>query len=201
MPYSLAAFEERWYSRAATLAPTADGDIALEHVKKDVGAWRKAAVLIALTQKDGEGRIIFTERARHLREHSGQIAFPGGKIEESDKTPEEAALRETYEEIGLSASHIRLLGRQPLYYTGTGFEIAPVVGVVKEQQPFMINAGEVASVFDVPLSFLMNPANHLRERRVIHGKERLFYALTYRGYYIWGATAGMIRALYERLYQ
>lgn len=200
-PYSLASFEKRWRTRPAPLAVTGDSFIKLGRVKENTAQWRQAAVLITLIERDGEARIILTQRACQLRDHSGQIAFPGGKIEETDKTPEEAALREAHEEIGLSGAQVRILGCQPLYYTGTGFEITPVVAIAEPPFSFQIDAAEVAAVFDVPLSFLMNPTNHLREKRLIHGEERLFYAMAYQDYYIWGATAGMIRALFERLYQ
>lgn len=199
--YSVTEFEKRWNTRKALLQPSGDSAVSIAGDKKTNRYWRQAAVFIGLVERDGEARIILTKRAQGMRDHSGQISFPGGKVEKADETFEKTALREANEEIGLCEMNVRLLGRQPFYYTGTGFEIAPIIGIIEKPQTFISNGFEVALIFEVPLSFLMNPANHVRDKRDINAKEYIFYAMSYKDHYIWGATAGMIRLLYERLYQ
>jgi 8-oxo-dGTP pyrophosphatase MutT (NUDIX family) len=144
--------------------------------------------------------VIFTKRTATLRKHSGQIAFPGGSIDPTDISPEMAAIRETEEEIGLAGSFVETVGRLPNYLASTGFRITPVLGVVTPGFALTLNPAEVDDVFDVPLSFLMDPANHTRDRRVIDGIDRHFYRMPYETRMIWGITAGIVRTLYERLY-
>ena len=157
-----------------------------------------AAVLIPVVAHESGVTILLTQRSGALRTHAGQIAFPGGKIDPPE-TAVEAALREAEEEIGLSGRHIEPIGYMDYYYTGTGFRIAPIVAIVTPPFDLTINRQEVDDAFEVPLSFLMEPGNHQRITRSNDG--RTFLAMPYGERYIWGATAGMLRHLYERLYR
>lgn len=161
---------------------------------------RDAAVLIPVVDHEEGATIILTQRTTTMRNHSGQIAFPGGKIDPEDPTPEYAALREADEEIGLAGNHVDVIGRLPDYVTGSGFRIAPVLSVVRPGFDLTINPDEVDAAFEVPLAFLMDPANHRRQSRVWNNQKRFFYEMPFGERYIWGVTAGIIRTLYERLY-
>ncbi|WP_077106512.1 CoA pyrophosphatase [Agrobacterium sp. DSM 25558] len=161
---------------------------------------KDAAVLVPVVDYGDEARVIFTQRTSTLRKHSGQISFPGGGIDKEDRSPEDAALRETEEEIGLSRSYVETVGRLPDYISGTGFRIKPVLSVVKPGFDLTLNPTEVDEVFEVPLSFLMNPTNHKRGSRIFQGRERFFYEMPYGERYIWGITAGIMRSIYERFY-
>ncbi len=161
---------------------------------------RDAAVLIPVVDHEEGATIILTQRTTTMRNHSGQIAFPGGKIDPEDPTPEDAALREADEEIGLAGNHVDVIGRLPDYVTGSGFRIAPVLSVVRPGFDLTINPDEVDAAFEVPLAFLMDPANHRRQSRVWNNQKRFFYEMPFGERYIWGVTAGIIRTLYERLY-
>ena len=161
---------------------------------------RDAAVLVPVVDRGPGATMLLTQRTDRLRQHSGQIAFPGGAIDPEDDTAEHAALREANEEIGLAAERAEIIGNLPRYLTGSGFSITPVLAVVKTPFDLHPNPDEVADIFEVPLSFLMNPANHRRESRILNGKERFYYAMPYNERFIWGITAGIIRGLYERLY-
>ncbi|MDQ1196259.1 8-oxo-dGTP pyrophosphatase MutT (NUDIX family) [Rhizobium sp. SORGH_AS 787] len=161
---------------------------------------KDAAVLVPVIDDGDEARVIFTQRTKTLRNHSGQISFPGGGIDAQDRSPEEAALRETEEEIGMSHRFIETVGRMPDYISGTGFRIKPVLAVVRRGFTLTPNPAEVDEVFEVPLSFLMNPANHSRGSRMFQGRERFFYEMPYGERYIWGITAGIVRSIYERFY-
>jgi len=144
--------------------------------------------------------MLFTQRAEETPAHPGQISFPGGRVQESDADAVETALRETWEEIGLERRFIEALGAWDQYETGTGFRITPIVGLVEPGFELKLDPREVASVFEAPLSFLFDPANHERREGNWRGYKRTYYAMPYGDRFIWGATAGMIRALYERLY-
>ncbi|MGN8169625.1 NUDIX hydrolase [Agrobacterium sp. 22117] len=161
---------------------------------------KDAAVLVPVINDGDEARVIFTQRTKTLRNHSGQISFPGGGIDAQDRSPEEAALRETEEETGMSRRFIETVGRMPDYISGTGFRIKPVLAVVRPGFTLTPNPAEVDEVFEVPLSFLMNPANHSRGSRMFQGRERFFYEMPYGERYIWGITAGIVRSIYERFY-
>lgn len=161
---------------------------------------RDAAVLIPVVDRGPEATLLLTQRTDTLRKHSGQVAFPGGAIDPEDGTAEQAALREAHEEIGLASERAEIVGNLPRYLTGSGFSITPILAVVKTPFDVHPNPDEVADIFEVPLSFLMNPANHRQESRIWNGRERFYYAMPYRDRFIWGITAGIIRGLYERLY-
>lgn len=165
---------------------------------EDGGRRTPAAVLFPLVQRD-ELTVLLTQRTAHLKAHPGQISFPGGRIEPDDESPLAAALRETEEEIGLSRQHVAVLGYLPNYFTGTGFEVTPVVGLI--QPPFELkkDAFEVAEIFEVPLAHFLAPANYHRMAVHYEGRRRSFYNIPYQHRFVWGATAGMIRTLFERL--
>ncbi|KQS99144.1 MULTISPECIES: CoA pyrophosphatase [unclassified Rhizobium] len=161
---------------------------------------KDAAVLVPVIDDGDEARVIFTQRTKTLRKHSGQVAFPGGAVDPEDDTPERAALRETEEEIGLDRRFVQTVGRLPHYMAMSGFRITPILGIVQPGYDLELNPTEVAAVFDVPLSFLMNPDNHGRGQATWKGAERHFYSMPYGDQHIWGITAGIVRMLYERLY-
>ncbi len=158
-----------------------------------------AAVLVPLVTRPDDMSVLLTLRAQHLAAHAGQISFPGGRQEESDRDSIEAALRETEEEVGLPRDHIEVIGRLDTYVTSTGFEVTPVVGLVRAPYPVKLDPFEVAELFEVPLAFILDPANHQRQSREFKGRQRTFYVLPYQHRYIWGATAGMLVNLAEVL--
>ncbi len=162
--------------------------------------YRDAAVLMPVVARQGEASVLLTQRTPHLSSHAGQIAFPGGKIEPSDADAGAAALREAAEEIGLDPRKVEIVGYLDPYLTRTGYRIVPVLGRVGPAMTLRLNTNEVEEVFEVPLSFLMDAANHRQGSRVLLGAERRFYEMPYEGRYIWGVTAGIIRALYERVF-
>ena len=147
-----------------------------------------------------EPTVLLTQRSAHLNDHAGQIAFPGGKIDATDASPVDAALREAEEEVGLSRDFVEPIGYLDLYGTAFGFRILPTVARVRPGFALTINHSEVDDAFEVPLSFLMNPANHQLHSKEFRGMERFYYAMPFAERYIWGATAGMLRVLYERIY-
>ena len=161
------------------------------------GPLRPAAVLVPIVLRESEPTLLLTRRTDHLHHHPGQVSFPGGRVEEQDTSPIETALRETEEEISLARHHVELLGCLPQYRTGTGFDVTPVVGLVTPPFELSPDAFEVAEVFEVPLSFLLDEANHQLHRVEVRGKLREYYAMPYGDYFIWGATAGMIVSLYR----
>lgn len=160
-----------------------------------------AAVLFPIVLRDDGQTVLLTQRTAHLKDHGGQISFPGGRVEEEDLSPIHTALRETEEEIGLAREHVEVLGYLPEYRTGTGFRVTPVVALVTPPFDLALDPFEVAEAFEVPLAFLLDPANHKRHSLHYRGALRHFFAMPYGDYFIWGATAGMIRSLTERLGQ
>jgi 8-oxo-dGTP pyrophosphatase MutT (NUDIX family) len=159
---------------------------------------RPAAVLIPVVDHP-QPTVLLTQRAPHLNDHAGQISFPGGKIDATDVSPLATALREAEEEIGLSHEFIDPIGYLDLYGTSFGFRILPTVARVRPGFSLRINRSEVDDAFEVPLAFLMDPANHQVHSREFRGMERSYYAMPFAERYIWGATAGILRVLYERI--
>ena len=164
-----------------------------------------ASVLVPLVLRD-ELTVLFTQRTDHLTAHPGQISFPGGRVEPGDADAVATALRESHEEIGLRADEVDVLGALPIYTTGSGFIVTPVVALVRNDFEPAVDPFEVAEVFEVPLSFLMTPANHRRHRVEVNGIAREFLSMPWQGsnatgaprrYFIWGATAAMLRNLYR----
>jgi 8-oxo-dGTP pyrophosphatase MutT (NUDIX family) len=160
---------------------------------------RPAAVLIPIVDHP-EPTVLLTQRSPNLADHAGQIAFPGGKIDATDASPRDAALREAEEEVGLDRGFVDPLGYLGVYGTSFGFRILPTVARVRPGFSLRINRAEVDDAFEVPLAFLMNPNNHQLHAREFRGVERTYYAMPFAERYIWGATAGILRVLYERIY-
>ena len=160
---------------------------------------RPAAVLIPVVDHP-QPTVLLTQRSVHLAEHAGQISFPGGKIDATDASPLEAALREAHEEVGLKREFIEPVGYLDLYGTAFGFRILPTLARVRPGFKLVINHSEVDDAFEVPLAFLMNPENHQVHSKEFRGMERSYYAMPFAERYIWGATAGILRVLYERIY-
>jgi 8-oxo-dGTP pyrophosphatase MutT (NUDIX family) len=158
----------------------------------------KAAVLLPVILRK-HPTLLFTRRTASLARHSGQVSFPGGRSEAGDRSPVETALRETFEETGIAPDFVTVAGYLDRYLTGTGFDIQPVVGLVAEGFALAPDPREVATVFEVPLAFLCDPANLRREKRDIAGRQRSFYAFTYQDHEIWGATAAIVVGLAQRL--
>ena len=159
-----------------------------------------ASVLIPLVARADGLTMLLTRRTEHLATHAGQISFPGGRAEKVDVSPVDTALREAHEEIGLERRHVEIIGQLPDYLTGTGYHITPVVALLTPPFELRADAGEVAEIFEVPLAHLMNGAHHQRlSIDLPAGGRRSFYAMPYQRYFIWGATAGMLRNLFHFL--
>lgn len=170
-----------------------------EHVIKK--AVKAAAVLIPIVERRDGMNVVFTMRTEKLKSHSGQVAFPGGKIDEGDASAQTAALRETHEEIGIIPDAIEILGQMPDYHTGSGYLISPVVGMIDNKAKYQANPHEVEYIFEVPLEFLMNPENHHIGSRVFQNIERHYYEMPWGEHYIWGVTAGIVRMFYNRVFK
>ena len=214
IPVSLRDFAERAKKRLSLKMPAnLEAPASLEELTEQQGdhqvaknmadiladkPFRPAAVLMPIVAHDAP-TFLLTRRASSLATHSGQVAFPGGRIDEGDSDPADAAMREAMEEIGLAREFITPLGYLEPYLSGTGFRIVPVVALVRPGFRLRLNPSEVVDAFEVPFDFLMSPDNHLRHNREWRGLIRSYYAMPYGEHYIWGATAGMIRRLYERL--
>ncbi len=167
--------------------------------RQAAGKITRAAVLIPLLLR-GEGlSVLLTQRTDHLHDHAGQISFPGGRMDPGDANPHDTALRESEEEIGLDRAAVEIIGNLPQYVTVSGYSVTPVVGFVKPQAEYALDAFEVADVFEVPLHFLMDPANHQVRIWESDQGSRRFYSMPYENRFIWGATAGMLRNLYHLL--
>lgn len=184
-------------------AKGARGDLDLNPAmweRAGVSATKPAAVLVPIIDRD-EPTVLFTLRTAELTSHAGQVAFPGGKIDPGDESPVAAALREAKEEIGLSPLLIEPIGYLDLYLTFSGFRILPTVARVKPELALTLNPREVTETFEVPLEFLMTPDNQQRRSREWKGIQREYYAIPFGDRYIWGITAGIVRNLYDRIYQ
>jgi 8-oxo-dGTP pyrophosphatase MutT (NUDIX family) len=178
------------------------GDLDLDPVlweRAGVSATRPASVLIPVIDRN-RPTVLLTQRTAELTSHAGQVALPGGKIEANDASPVAAALREAREEVGLASTLVEPIGYLDLYLTFSGFRILPTVARVNPNFALTLNPSEVTEAFEVPLEFLMDPANHQRKTRDWKGIEREYYAMPFGDHYIWGITAGILRNLYERVY-
>src|SRR5882762_4193153 len=192
----VSAPDELWlrsrFTEPRTVKPVTSGDGHLWRNDREI---RPAAVLVPVVNQESGLTVLFTRRASHLNDHAGQISFPGGRAEPGDAGAAETAMRETREEIGLAAERVEVLGHLPQYVTVTGYRVTPVVGLVTPPLDLKPDDFEVAEVFEAPLAFLLDTANHQRNHVLFDGRERYYYAIPYRGYYIWGATAGMLMNL------
>ena len=183
---------------AAERAPAARVPGSLRHSEESWGRLpasepiAPAAVLVAVVERAGALSVLLTRRAERLARHAGQISFPGGRADPEDGTPQRTALREAEEEIGLPASQVEIVGRLDDYLVGSGYRITPVVGFVTAPPAFEADTREVAEVFEVPLSFVLEPANYRRDKMTVGGVERRFYVMPYEAYHIWGATAAIL---------
>jgi 8-oxo-dGTP pyrophosphatase MutT (NUDIX family) len=192
----LAEFRRRLARAPASAASVYGDDGAAERQAAGV---TPAAVLVAVVDHPVGPTVLFTRRTAQLKKHSGQISFPGGRAEASDPSVEFTALRETHEEIGLPPDKVEVIARLPEYFTRTGFRVTPVVGVIQPPLELVPDAREVDEVFEVPLAFLLDAANHRRASREIGGRTAHYYEIEHNGRVIWGATAGMIVNLYRML--
>jgi 8-oxo-dGTP pyrophosphatase MutT (NUDIX family) len=166
-----------------------------------VRALTPAAVLAPIVKRPEGWTVLLTKRTESMPTHAGQTAFPGGRVQPEDGGPVQTALRETLEEIGLHPRYIEPLGRTESYETGTGYEIVPIVAYVAPGFSLTLDEREVDSAFEIPVAFLFDPANHIRREGEFRGVKRSFYEMIHGERRVWGATAGMIRILYERLYE
>jgi len=166
---------------------------------RESAAVTPASVLVPIIAHAAELTVLFTQRTAHLRRHSGQVSFPGGRAEAQDPTPEVTALRETHEEIGLPPERVEVLARMPEYLTRTGYRVTPVIGLIAPPLELVPDSREVDEVFEVPLAFLLDPANAQRRTREIEGRTVGYYVFEYEERVIWGATAGMLVNLYRML--
>ncbi len=158
-----------------------------------------AAVLVPLVVHEDGLNVMLTKRTDHLNNHGGQISFPGGRVDDSDRDALHTALRETEEEVGLHSKDIEIIGELDEYIVGTGYLVNPIIGVIEPPFELTLHEGEVAEVFEVPLEFLITPENMKRHAREFEGIKRHYFAITWEKYFIWGATAGMLRNLSQRL--
>ncbi|HKW39169.1 MAG TPA: CoA pyrophosphatase [Burkholderiales bacterium] len=192
--------DETWlrsrFAGARSIAPVTGGDGHLWRSDREI---RPAAVLVPVVKRDPGLTVLFTRRTAHLHDHAGQISFPGGRTEPGDAGAAETAMREAAEEIGLPAPQVEVLGELPKYVTVTGYRVTPVVGLVTPPLELKLDDFEVAEVFEVPLAFLLDPANHQQNYVQFEDRERYYYAIPYRQFYIWGATAGMLMNLHAFL--
>jgi 8-oxo-dGTP pyrophosphatase MutT (NUDIX family) len=175
------------------------GDHILDQLPPPSGRLRPAAVLVPILLKESAPALLLTKRNANLRDHAGQVSFPGGRITPDDASPEAAALREAEEEIDLKPVSVRILGRLDTYVTGTGFEVIPVVGLVTPPLTLRLDPQEVEEIFEVPLDFILCAENRQLLSREWNGRRRHFYAYPFGDYFIWGATAGMLNNLAEVL--
>lgn len=182
--------------RLADIPPVEDlltaDDLEKQRVAACAPDLTPAAVLLLVVNHPGEPTVVFTQRTAHLADHAGQISFPGGRVEAGDEGPAQTALREAREEVGIDPSVIEILGELPDYHTSTGYRVRPVVGWAEQPLAYEPDPYEVADVFEVPLGFLLETANHRYETAFYKGRLRHYWAMPWQGRFIWGATAGML---------
>jgi len=188
-----------WLRQCFATSVEASQDKSANPLPGDTASLRAASVLIPVIEREPELTVLFTRRTDHLQAHAGQISFPGGGVEPDDLSPVATALRETEEEIGLHPRHIEVLGSLREVPTVTGYRVTPIVGLVRPPFDLRPDNFEVAEIFEVPLSFLLDPANHRRDSMIREGRRRDFDAVPYGRHYIWGATAGMVLQFYHFL--
>jgi len=191
-----AAWLRARFAEPCEMEPVAAGD---GHLWRKPDEIRPAAVLVPVVAREEGLTVLFTRRTAHLHDHAGQISFPGGRAETGDGSAAQTALRETTEELGLAAARVEVLGELPKYVTVTGYRVTPVVGLVTPPLELRPDEFEVAEVFEVPLPFLLDPVNHQRNSVIYEGGHRRYFAVPYRQFYIWGATAGMLMNLHAFL--
>lgn len=179
--------------------PSSDYDLNPKVSLPEGRVLREAAVLVPIVERAGGAAVVLTKRSSALKHHPGQIAFPGGKVDNGDTGAVDAALREAWEEIALEADLARVLGTLPPHETVTGFRVTPVLAMVSPDFVPKPEPGEVAEVFEAPLSHVLKPANYLVESRRWRGERRYYFTVPWGPYYIWGATARMLRALADRM--
>ena len=199
-----ASIDRNLITQRLAAAPSLEELLTLDDIERQVmlakdGTPRPAAVLLLVVNHPASRSVVFTQRTAHLADHAGQISFPGGRCDAEDCTPERTALREAEEEIGLRPEQVEVLGRMPDYHTGTGYRVTPIVGWAEGPLAYRPDPHEVEEVFEVPLAFLLDPANRKKDSREFQGVRRSFYSFTYEGHYIWGATAAMLVNFGERL--
>jgi len=176
--------------------PPVDSDFSLNGVVPIPEKWRPAAVLVPLVDRPSGVQVLLTQRTADMPSHAGQVAFPGGRVEKSDTDAADTAQREAFEETGLERSFVSVVGALDLYRTGTGFEITPVVSIVRPGFTLRADPREVADIFEIPLAHFLDEKNHrIDSRTVAPGRERRYYAMPYGERYVWGATAGMLKNL------
>jgi len=182
--------------RLADTPPLADlltaDDLERQRIASSAADPMPAAVLLLVVNHPVEPTVVFTQRTAHLADHAGQISFPGGRVAPGDEGPSHTALREAREEVGIDPAGVEILGELPDYHTSTGFRVRPVVGWAEPPVAFAPDPYEVAEVFEVPLAFLLETANHRYESAFYKGRLRHYWAMPWRGRFIWGATAGML---------
>ncbi len=194
-----ARLNAEWLRQRLSQPPVWTPEIVDEHLLATMSTFKSASVLIPLVMRDEGLSLLLTHRTTHLNNHAGQISFPGGRVEANDASNIETALREAQEEIGLGRKHVDVIGSLPQYRTATGYDVTPVIALI--QPPFTLtpDSFEVASIFEVPFSFLMDAKNHQRRSLELPNGVgiRTFYAMPYQQHFIWGATAGMLRNLFH----
>ncbi|MDO8347820.1 MAG: CoA pyrophosphatase [Rugosibacter sp.] len=195
---ALLALMRRHFAAGRIAPPVNEGEIIVPPIAASLSCV-PAAVLVPIILRETGATLLLTQRTAHLHDHAGQISFPGGRCEADDPTPEATALREAAEEVGLDPAQVEILGRLPEYRTVTGFAITPVVGLVTPPLNLKLDDFEVAEVFEPPLEFVLNRENHQRHSLEFQGELREFWAIPWQGYYIWGATAGMLVSLHNLL--
>jgi 8-oxo-dGTP pyrophosphatase MutT (NUDIX family) len=195
----LSARRDAIASGALVPPPYVGSDFALNDLDQPPVELRAAAVLVPLVDRAGVLSVLLTQRTEDMPSHAGQIAFPGGRKQAEDPSLVVTALRETEEEVGIDRSFVEVVGPIDTYVTRTGYAVTPIIGFVRPAFTLKPDPREVADIFEVPLDFFLDPANHHVHSRTWQGRERRYYAMPYGERYVWGATAGMIKNLYHIL--